>query len=292
MQNENKKEAIVDFDRAFCGHVSYMLGNITGSFWQAITGGRFASSPVEHDAKRWYQQLHRYSQNFALVGDWTVVLLGGDLKRKQRLSGRMADILSDLYLLSTTLKRYEDEGCIKEDLPVVDAIARDRILAIENSFRAVFDNFPNRFVAFVMRMLVFPFGQRATGSGDRENYKLARQILNPGEQRDRYTMGVYISHDPEDITGVLEDALVKVARVAEIEHKFIRALKKGRIMRRQDRDAIEDAVAEGVLSEDEAKLLRIADEATDRVVAVDDFDSSELGMINRVNKPQVVAAAE
>ena len=292
VQNENKKEAIVDFDRAFCGHVSYMLGNITGSFWQAVTGGRFASSPVEHDAGRWYQQLHRYSQHFALVGDWTVVLLGGDLKRKQRLSGRMADILSDLYLLSTTLKRYEDEGCIKEDLPVVDAIARDRILAIENSFRAVFDNFPNPFVAFVMRMLVFPFGQHARGSSDRQNYKLARQILNPGEQRDRYTTGIYLSYDPEDITGVLEDALVKVARVAEIEHKFIRALKKGRIMRRQDRDAIEDAVAEGVLNAEEAKLLRIADEATDRVVAVDDFDPSELGMKNHISKTPVVAAAQ
>ncbi len=292
VQNENRKEAIADFDRAFCGHTAFMLGNITGSLWQALTGGRFASSPVEHEAKRWYQQLHRYSQHFALVGDWVVALLGGDIKRKQRISGRMADILSDLYLLSTTLKRYEDEGCIKEDLPVVDAIARDRIAAIETNFRAVFDNFPNRFVAGVMRFLVFPLGQHNTGSSDRENYKLARQILNPGAQRDRYTAGIYLSYDPDDITGVLEDALVKVARVAEIEHKFIRALKKGRITRRQDRDAIEDAVAEGVLNEEEAKLLRIADEATDRVVMVDDFDPGELGMVNRTSKPQGVAAAE
>ena len=91
----------------------------------------------------WYRQLARYSQSFALVGDWTVAFLGGDLKRKQRLSGRMADILSDLYLLSAVLKRYEDEGRIKEDAPLVDAIARDRLFAIEQSFAAVFANFPN-----------------------------------------------------------------------------------------------------------------------------------------------------
>lgn len=292
VQNDDRKQALLDFDKAFCGHTSFMLGNITGSLWQALTLGRFASSPVEHETKIWYQQLHRYSQHFALVGDWTVALLGGDLKRKQRLSGRMADILSDLYLLSTTLKRYEDEGCIKEDLPVVNAIAKDRIAAIENNLRAVFDNFPNRIVAGIMRFLVFPLGQHNTGSTDRENYKLAREVLNPSAQRDRFTLGVYRSDDPNDVTGVLEDALGKVVRVADIEHKFIRALKKGRIMRRQDRDAIADAVAEGILSEEEAKLLRIADEATDNVVGVDDFAFDELGMINRTSEPQNVAAAE
>ncbi len=292
VQSDDRKQALLDFDKAFCGHTSFMLGNTTGSLWQALTFGRIASSPVEHEAKIWYQQLHRYSQHFALVGDWTVALLGGDLKRKQRLSGRMADILSDLYLLSTTLKRYEDEGCLKEDLPVVNAIAKDRIAAMESNFRAVFDNFPNRVVAGIMRFLVFPLGQHNTGSTDRENYKLAREVLNPSAQRDRFTMGVYRSDDPNDVTGVLEDALAKVVAVADIEHKFIRALKKGRIMRRQDRDAIEDAVAEGILSEDEAKLLRIADEASDNVVGVDDFAFDELGMINRTSQTQIVAAAE
>ncbi len=292
VQNPDKKAGIKAFDKAFAGHVAFMLGNITGSFWQAITGGRFASSPVDHELKRWYKQLHRYSQHFALVGDWTVALLGGDLKRKQRLSGRMADILSDLYLLSTTLKRYEDDGRIKEDLPVIEAICRDRIGAIEANFRAVFDNFPNRPVAYIMRFLVFPLGQRNVGSTDKENYRLARAILNPNAQRDRFTTGVYISDDPEDVTGVLEDALEKVVRVADIEHKFIRALKKGQIERRLDRDAISDAVAEGILSNEDAGFLRRADEATDKVIGVDDFAFDELGMQKSPKSEQVIAAAQ
>ncbi|HHG90564.1 MAG TPA: acyl-CoA dehydrogenase [Devosia sp.] len=282
-QNPDGRAGLKAFDAAFGGHVSFMLGNITGSFWQSITFGRFASSPVDHELAHWYRQLHRYAQNFALVGDWVVVILGGDLKRKQRISGRMADILSDLYLLSTTLKRYEDDGCIKDDIPVIEAIARDRIAAIEMNFRAVFDNFPNRFVAMVMQFLVFPVGQHNIGSSDRENYRLARAVLNPCEQRDRFTGGIHVSFDPEDRTGVLEDALNKVVRAEEIEAKFIRALKKGEIENRLDRDAITDAVTAEILSHEEAGFLRLAEEATEKVIAVDDFAPDELGAINRLS---------
>jgi len=109
--------------------------HMTGSFLHALSGGRFASTPVQHEMARWYRALARYSQSFALVGDWTVAFLGGDLKRKQRLSGRMADILSDLYLLSAVLKRYEDEGRIREDAPLIDAIAKDHLFAIEQNLR-------------------------------------------------------------------------------------------------------------------------------------------------------------
>jgi acyl-CoA dehydrogenase len=144
-----------------------MLRNMTGSFLHALSFGRFASTPVRHEMSRWYRQLARYAQSFALVGDWTVVFLGGDLKRKQQLSGRMADILSDLYLLSAVLKRYEDEGRRREDGLLVDAIARDHLYAIEQSFAAVFANFPNSALAWVMRILVFPLGRHQQPATDR-----------------------------------------------------------------------------------------------------------------------------
>ncbi len=160
------------------------------------------------------------------MGDWVVVVLGGDIKRKQMISGRMADILADLYLWSTTLKRWEDDGAIDEDLPIVEAIVQDRIAAIEDSFQKVFANFPNPVMTFVMRRLVFPFGAYAQPSADRANYKLAKAVLKHSEQRDRLTRDIFVSFDPEDRTGVLEDALKKVEEAAEAEKKFIRALKK------------------------------------------------------------------
>ncbi len=291
-QMENRREGIKAFDKAFAGHVSFMLGNITGSFWHAISFGRFASTPFDHQLAHWYRQLHRYAQHFALIGDWTVVFLGGDLKRKQRLSGRMADALSELYFLSTTLKRWEDDGRIEEDLPIIEAIGRDRVAAIESHLTSVIDNFPNTAMRLAMRFLVFPLGRRAKGSSDRENFRLGRAVLEPSAQRDRLTRGVFVTHDISQPTGVLEDALVKVVRVAEIEKKFVRALKKGEISQRLDRDAITDAVEAKILTNEEAGFLRLADEATEAAIAVDDFDPSELARQNLPAKGKHTQAAE
>ena len=291
-QNPDRGAGIEAFDAAFTGHVSFMLRNMVGSFLHAISFGRFASTPVEHDMARWYRQLSRYTQSFALVGDWTVAFLGGDLKRKQRLSGRMADILSELYLLSATLKRYEDDGRLEADRPVVEAVARDQIFAIEQSFAAVFANFPNFWLRNLMRALVFPLGRHARPASDRATYRLAKSVMLPGEFRDRLTKGTYVSADPKDATGMLEDALLKVVKAEDVEKKFIRALKKGTIERRLDRDAITDAVDTGLLTEAEAATLRLADQATDRVIRVDDFDPDELGSRQLKRERPLGTAAE
>jgi acyl-CoA dehydrogenase len=208
------------------------------------------------------------------------------LKRKQRLSGRMADILGDLYLISAVLKRYEDEGRQREDGPLVDAIVKDHLFAIEQSFGAVFANFPNPVLAWLMRVLAFPLGRHAKPASDRETYRFARAVLRPGAFRDRLTMGTYVTMDPKDVTGVLEDALIKVTRAEEIESRFARAIKKGVIERRLDRDAITDAVDAGVLTEGDAAILRLADQATDRVIKVDDFDPDELAPKQLSRRPE------
>ena len=100
---------------------------------------------------------------------------------------------------------------------------------------------------------------------------MARAVLRPGEFRDRLTRGVYVSHDPYDVTGMLEDALIKVTKAEEIEGRFVRAVKKGIITRRHDRDAISDAIEANVLTMEDAAIMRAADEATERVIKVDDF---------------------
>ncbi|RUT33079.1 acyl-CoA dehydrogenase [Arsenicitalea aurantiaca] len=291
-QDPDRKYGVRAFDAAFTGHVSFMLRNIAGSFLHGLTGGRFASTPVDHEMAHWYRQLARYSQSFALVGDWTVAFLGGDLKRKQRLSGRMADILSELYLLSATLKRYEDEGRIEEDRIIVEAVAADAIKSIEDNFAAVFANFPNRVLAFLMGLLVFPLGRHARPASDKANYRLARAVLRPGGFRDRLTDGVYVSTDPKDVTGVLEDAFLKVTRAEEIEAKFVRVLKKGVIHRRLDRDAISDAVTANILTPEEASILRQADEATDRAIRVDDFEFDALAPRQLSDAGRIETAAE
>ncbi|MCD7060524.1 acyl-CoA dehydrogenase [Pelagibacterium xiamenense] len=291
-QDSDRRRGLKAFDKAFAGHVGFMLRNKTATFFHNVTGGRFASAPVRHEMKRWYRQLHRYAQSFALAADWTVIFLGGDLKRKQMLSGRMADAFSELYLLSTALKRFEDDGRMPEDVAIVDAIARDRIAGIEEALGGVIDNFPSPLFQFALSVLIFPFGRRARPSRDRENFRLARSVLGQSALRDRLTRGVYVSFDPNDRTGLLEDALVKVEAAAEIEKKFFRALKKGEIDRRLDRDAIADAVEKGVLTAEEAEIMRIADEATDRVIRVDDFDADALARPQSGHQTEITTAAQ
>jgi len=277
-QNPDRKEGLDQFDVAFGGHTSFMLRNIAASFVHGVTGAAFASSPVDGEMAHWYRQLHRYSQAFALTADWTTVFLGGQLKRKQALSGRMADLLSDLYLMSAVLKRFDEEGRIAEDKPLVDAIMADLIASMQRTFGEVFANFPNGLMANAMRVLCFPLGRHARPATDRVNYRFVRAVLRPGAFRDRLTTGTYVSMDPDDVTGVLEDALIKVTEAEEIETKFVKAARKGVIERRLDRDAIADAVAAGVLNDNEAGIMRAADEATDRVVKVDDFAPDALAM--------------
>ncbi len=275
-QNKDKRAGIEAFDNAFGGHTKFMLRNIVASFLHGLTNGSFASSPNEGPMARWYRRLHRYAQDFALVADWTTVVLGGALKRKQKLSGRMADLLGELYLMSATLKRFDEEGRIEEDRELVDAIMEDRVANIEAIFGEVFANFPNPFFANAMRFLCFPLGRHAKRASDRVNYRFVRSVLRPGAFRDRLTTGVYVSMDPNDVTGVLEDAFIKVTEAEEIEAKFIKASRKGAFERRLDRDAIEDAVAAGVLNGNEAGIMRAADEATNRAVHVDDFEMDVL----------------
>jgi len=293
-QNKDRKAGLAAFDTAFSGHISFMLRNMVGSFLHAVSFGAFASRPdkTAPEMAKWYRQLARYSQSFALVGDWTVAFLGGDLKRKQRLSGRMADILSDLYLISAVLKRYEDEGRVAEDKPLVDAIVRDHLFAIEQSFAGVFANFPNPVLRWLMRFLVFPLGRHRKPASDRETYRFVRAVLRPGTFRDRLTMGTYVTMDPKDITGVLEDAMIKVTKAEDAEAKFVRAVKKGIVERRLDRDAITDAVDAQVITEAEAAVLRLADQATDRVIKVDDFEFDELAakQLSRHEEPADRAA--
>ena len=275
-QNKDRKAGLDQFDVAFGGHTKFMLRNIVASFLHGLTNGAFASTPNQGAMAGWYRKLHRYSQAFALVADWTTVFLGGQLKRKQKISGRMADILSELYLMSATLRRFEDEGQIAEDKQLVDAIMADRVAAIEKTFGEVFANFPNALFAWAMRILCFPLGRHAKPASDRVNYRFVRAVLRPGAFRDRLTTGTYVSMDPNDVTGVLEDAFIKVTDAEEVEAKFVKAARKGVIERRLDRDAIDDAVAAGVLNGNEAGIMRAADEATDRAVAVNDFAPDEL----------------
>jgi acyl-CoA dehydrogenase len=265
------------FDEAFVGHVVFSVSNAAGAVFHNLTLGLFAEAPDSPGGLApFYRQLSRASRNFALVADLAVALLGGGLKVKQKLTGRLADALSEIYLTACVLKRFEDDGKPEADRAIVTFAARNGLHRFEEALRGTVDNFPNRAVRAALRVIVFPFGRHYAPAPDALGSEIVRKVLVPGEVRDRLTRDIYVSEDPDDPTGLLEAALRKVVQAEEAEKKLERAVRAGTVRRYHGRDWIGEAADAGTITESEAQLLREAEALTQRVIAVDHFAADEL----------------
>ena len=265
------------FEEAFLGHVTFALSNAAGAFFHNVTLGLFGNVPERaHGLEAIYTQLWRSSRNFALVADFTVAFLGGGLKVKQKLTGRLADALSELYFLCCVLKRFEDDGKPAADRPIVALSAANGLARFEEALRGTIDNFPNTPVRFLLRVLVFPFGRHYYPATDGLASKAVRAALEPGEVRDRLTRHIYVSNDANDPTGLLEVTLKKVVAAEDAEKKIERAIRAGTIRRYHGIDWIGAAAEKGIVSESEAQLLKEVEALTARVIAVDHFDPRDL----------------
>jgi acyl-CoA dehydrogenase len=276
-QDPDTERGLAAFDKAFGSHVSFSLSNAFGAFFHNITGGLFAAVPEKaYGTADWYRQLGRASRNFALVADVTVAMLGGGLKTKQKLTGRLADALSELYLLACVLKRYEDDGKPAGDRLIVELCARNGLYRFQQALAGTIENFPNWFVRMKLGAIVFPFGRPYRPASDRLGHQVVALALEPGEVRDRLTREIYISRDVNDPTGLLEVTLEKVVAAEAVERKLDRAIRAGTVRRYHGIDWLGDAERQGILTTAEADLLREVEALTARVIAVDHFDPAEI----------------
>jgi acyl-CoA dehydrogenase len=250
---------------------------VFGAFFHNITFGTFGYVPEKaYGTAEWYRQLWRASRNFALVADLTVAVLGGGLKTRQKLTGRLADALSELYLLSCVLKRYEDDGKPANDRHIVAMVARNGLFRFQEALRGAIDNFPVAPVRWLMRAVVFPLGAHYKPAPDWLGHKCVELVLSPGEVRDRLTRFIYVSNNPNDPTGLLEITFAKAAAAEAAEKKVDRAVRSGQLRRVHGTDWIGDAAKLGILTDDEARGLRELEQLTARVIAVDHFDPAEV----------------
>ncbi len=272
-QDPDERSGLLQFEEAFTSHVSFSLANVAGALCHNLSGGLFGSTPDNAGIiAEWYRQIWRQSRNFALVSDLTVAVLGGGLKTKQRLTGRLADALSELYLLCCTLKRFEDDDRPAADLPIVELAARNSLYRCQEALAAAIDNFPVTPVRVLMRWLVFPLGKPYRPADDRLGHQVAALALQPGDVRDRLTRYIYTSEDVDDAMGLLEVTLKKVIAAEPAEKKLERAIRAGTIRRYHGIDWIAEAAEKGVITESEAHSLNEVERLTARVIAVDHFD--------------------
>jgi acyl-CoA dehydrogenase len=270
-KDENQQHGSREFDRAFIGHAGFILSNIVRSFFLAITGARIAKTTGSSHSRIFFAHLTRMSSAFALTADITMILLGSALKRKERISARLADALSYMYLAASVIKRYEDNGVQKSDLPLLLWGCRYSLFQVQESLYDLFENYPNRIVAQLMKCIIFPSGRSFKPPSDQLDHRVAEILLAPSESRDRLTDGIFIPVSNDEPMGRIEDALAKVIAAEEIEKKILRSVKSKTIKKGSSEGVIEKALQSGTINEDEYKIVITAMNIRKEVIKVDDF---------------------
>ena len=271
----DSSDAITQFDQALTGHIGFTLSNLARSLWFGWSDGFGSSAAANDSTKRYYQQLNRYSANLALLADISMAVLGGSLKRKERLSARLGDILSQLYLSSATLKRFDEEGRVSEDLPLLHWGLQDSLYQTEHAIETFLNNFPNRWIARVLKLVILPFGCVRKLPSDKLDSKVAQIIQTPSATRSRIGRGQYLAPTEHNTVGKIEQALEVILQAEPVFNKVCQGLGKRKPFLRLDHIAQLGLEAQ-IIDQSEAALLTRAEEHRLYVINVDDFEPQAL----------------
>lgn len=276
LAEKDPQRASHDFDAALFGHFGFTLSNAVRALWLGLTGARLVSVPARGAPRRYYQRLTRMSAAFALTADAAMLVLGGTLKRKEKLSGRFADVLSHLYLASAVLKRFQDQGRPDADWPLVQWACDDALYAIQESLDGLLKNFPVRWLAFIVRVLIFPLGKCYALPDDRLGHQAASLLLSPSAARDRLTAGMFVPQGSHEPLGRIEAALLQMERADALEKILASAVQGGQLPRAPLMTLIDLAVEREIIDRRAAAQLRAAEALRSEVIAVDDFPKEYL----------------
>jgi len=267
--------ALKEFDHALFGHIGFAISNVVRSLWFSLTGSRIQRTPFRDNTARYYQLLTRFSSNLAMLSDISMLTLGGDLKRKERISARLGDVLSHLYLSSASLKRYNDEGRQTEDFSLLQWAVEDGLYETQQAIDALISNFPNKMVAIFLRTMIFPLGTWLKKPSDLTDHKVAKILQTPSKTRDRLGRGQYLTREPENILGQLEQTLDDIIACEPIFKKVCNAIDADLPFYHLD-EVAKKGLEANAINESEAELLCKAELGRKAAIDVDDFDPKEL----------------
>ena len=275
-QNPDRAAGLRDFDTNLFGHIGFAISNAVRSWWFGLTFAKIGAAPGDAYTRRYYRRLNRYSANLALLADTSMLLLGGKLKFKEKLSGRLGDVLSQLYLSSAMLKRYEDEGRLATEQPLLAYAFHQSCHKIELAMSGALRNFPIRPAAWLLWLLVFPWGRRAQEPSDRLGRRAAALLMSPSDARDRLANGVFLTPCANNPAGRINAGLAKVILAEPVERKFLKALKNSDIEALTFPEQLNEGVREGWITAEEKTQLEELRVLTWDAISVDDFDSADL----------------
>ncbi|MDH3545883.1 MAG: acyl-CoA dehydrogenase [Gammaproteobacteria bacterium] len=274
--DKDTDRGLIEFDDALFGHLGYGISNLARSFFLALTHAKFSRVPLNTPTRRYYQNINRYSANFALASDFAMLTLGGALKKRELLSARLGDVLSSIYLASTVLKHFENQGRRATDLPLVEWSVRTLMYQAQEALHAFLRNLPNRWAAAFLRIFIFPRGRTYSAPSDELSHKVVELISTTGEARERLSEHAYTTRDPGNPLGLLQEALELAEKAAPLEKRLRQAQKEGLIKSDNLGTQIDEAKHAGVVDAREAKELHDYHDKVSSLLAVDDFTADEL----------------
>jgi len=287
-QDKDIERGLVEFDDALFSHVGYAISNAARAFFLALTHAKFSNVPLLNTpTRRYYQNVNRYSAAFALATDFAMLTLGGKLKIKELLSARLGDVLSCMYLASTVLKHFENQGRRATDIPLVEWSVRTLMYHAQEQLHSFLLNFPNRPVAFVLRCVIFPRGRTYSPPSDELGKKIVALITQTGEARQRLSEQAYKTIEPTNPLGLLQEALELSEHFQPLEKKLRQARKEGLIHSEYLGHQIEEAELAGVISAKEAAEVREYHDKVQFLLSVDDFSPDEIGRSGSGDAPTV-----
>jgi acyl-CoA dehydrogenase len=260
------------FDRAFFGHINFVMTNAVRALVLGVTDGCPASASLAGKLSCTAGQFTRLSADFALLADAAMATLGGELKRREKLSARLADALAWMYLGSATMKHFVDRGQPEDELPFARwALAHARY-EVQTAMQGLLDNFPNRPVAWLLKQLVFPLGAPYRPPSDALGGAVARALQGDAALRDRLTADIYVPSAMEAGLGRLDAAFGKIQAAAGAEKKLKEALREKKLESKPAATRLERAKAAGILTAEDCGALEEAEAARKDCIQVDAFD--------------------
>ena len=276
-RDPNRERGLEEFDKALFGHIGFTISNAVRSLVMALTLARFTRVPDTGATSRYFQHVNRFSASFAFAVDVAMLTLGGYLKKKENLSARLGDVLSCMYLASMVLKHHENQGRPDDDLPIVDWACRTLMYRAQEQLHLFLRNFPVRFLAGFMRLLIFPRGLTYFAPSDRQGRTIVDLVMNPTEVRERLCRYIYKTVEPTNALGLLQEAMTLAITAEPLEKRIrVEGVKTGRVTSIDLPGQIQQALAAGILTETEAAMLREYDRKVMDLINVDDFAAHEL----------------
>ena len=263
------------FDGILWSHAGYLLRNTVRSLWAGLTCGAFICAPSS-PLKKYYKRVARLSYNFAYVSDVSLMYLGGELKRKERLSARLGDALAHLYMAAAVLKQFKDYGEHSDEVIYAKWALEYCLHETQKGLCGLTSNFPSKVLGSVMRFLMFPVGGVYKGPTDKLDAQVASSSMKNNAYRDRLLSRLYFSGDSEQPLDRVENAFQAVLNSAGATKKIYKAIKEKTLPKLPIEEILEIALEKSVISEAEYEQLSAAEAARWDAVQVDEFEPKEL----------------